>query len=560
MATYHLTVKNHSRSKNANGVALASYRSGERLWDETQQSFKDCRNHSKSEVLYTELMNNGNMTREQLWNTAEKNENRKNSVVAREIEIALPYEVSNEMRLELSRELSGYLVKRYNCAVDLAVHAPDKGGDDRNYHAHILMTTREVSPGGLGAKWRQLNQPNGAGRIELTEIRETFSKMQNRILEKAAVKDRVSAKSSRELDQPKKYQELSFNKYQVLRREGRLEDYKEVSGVEELERFKKWKDIEIEDLMGEIVLMEAEEAMDMFSYYDPVSALIEEDIERHEEERKLQEQERIEDERRRIGQLGEMARVNQPENGQAGREARDLRGDYQSCRERTTEACRDVEQGVGRVRRGKHQYGIVAGAIITLAEKIRRAYRTRSRVRAESGKLERFKGWAKKLWVKANTVPDTGRPSWENASRIAHIQAFEQIEARVKAWKDYPYIKGGQLYGAESTLENFTMHRDIISIDLGNLEKDVRKINKKDLLLAKIDEMATSIEARSKNIVPGLKQILIEEQERKRIEVEEAKRKRDIRIEKAQKIEITPLRDYLKKDNDTKGRGGGIRM
>ena len=132
MATYHLTVKNHSRSKNANGVALASYRSGERLWDENQQSFKDCRNYAKSDVLYTELMNNGNLTREQLWNTAEKNETRKNSVVAREIEIALPYEVSNEERIDLTRELSRYLVRRYNCAVDLAVHAPDKGGDERN--------------------------------------------------------------------------------------------------------------------------------------------------------------------------------------------------------------------------------------------------------------------------------------------------------------------------------------------------------------------------------------------------------------------------------------------
>jgi hypothetical protein len=253
MASYHLSVKTHSRSQNANAVALASYRSGERLWDEQQQLPKDCRNSNKSGVLYTELINNNNMNREQLWNTAEKCERRKNSVVAREVEIALPCELSQGEQINLSREYSKFLAERYNVSVDLAVHAPDGEGDDRNFHAHILMTTREVEGTGLGKKNRDLDQPKGRGRLEIETVRSVFADMQNKYLSKNGIADRVSAKKSIEQDQPKKYQVLPFKKYQVMRREESLEEYQEASGAVEQETFLLRKEqLEIDDLIGKI--------------------------------------------------------------------------------------------------------------------------------------------------------------------------------------------------------------------------------------------------------------------------------------------------------------------
>ena len=102
MASYHLTVKAHSRSKNANAVALASYRSGEKLWDASMDMIKNCRKDDKSAVLHNELFNSNMMNREQLWNAAELAENRKNSVVAREIEIALPIDISDTDKISLA--------------------------------------------------------------------------------------------------------------------------------------------------------------------------------------------------------------------------------------------------------------------------------------------------------------------------------------------------------------------------------------------------------------------------------------------------------------------------
>lgn len=278
MATYHLSVKPHSRSKNANAVALASYRSGDRLWDEAMQMYKDCRKNDKSRVLHSELFNSHKMNREQLWNAAEAAEKRKNSVVAREVEVALPIDISDVQKVSLARDFCNDLVRRYGCAIDLAVHAPDADGDQRNYHAHILMTTRQLRGGVMADKWRHLDQPRGKGKIELKDLRKKFEFLQNEYLERSGVQERVSCAKASEMDTPKKYVALPFKKYQVMRREGRVEEYKEVSGYEEFVKWKSRKELEIEDLAGELEVSrereELEQRMENDNYYDPVAAQI----------------------------------------------------------------------------------------------------------------------------------------------------------------------------------------------------------------------------------------------------------------------------------------------
>lgn len=90
--------------------------------------------------------------RSDLWNAAEFTEKRKDARVAREFEIALPHELSAEERLEATREFAQELADRYGAAVDFAIHAPHEASDVRNHHAHILMTTRQVTEDGLGEK------------------------------------------------------------------------------------------------------------------------------------------------------------------------------------------------------------------------------------------------------------------------------------------------------------------------------------------------------------------------------------------------------------------------
>ena len=94
----------------------------------------------------------------ELWNRAEAAEVRKNARVAREVLVALRAELSPAQRRELTLGIAQALADRYGTAGTLAVHTPDREGDQRNHHAHILMTTRRLEPSGaLGEKTRELD-------------------------------------------------------------------------------------------------------------------------------------------------------------------------------------------------------------------------------------------------------------------------------------------------------------------------------------------------------------------------------------------------------------------
>ena len=160
MAIYHCSVKTVSRAKGGSAVASAAYRSGEKLIDHTTGEVKDYTR--KSGVLDTGLVFPENFDpilirdREQLWNMAEMAEKRKNSTVAREIEVALPAELTPNFRKFLVETYCKELAKKHGVAVDYAIHAPSRHGDERNYHAHILMTTRRLTADGeLGEKTRE---------------------------------------------------------------------------------------------------------------------------------------------------------------------------------------------------------------------------------------------------------------------------------------------------------------------------------------------------------------------------------------------------------------------
>jgi len=124
--------------------------------------------------------------RQALWNAAEMAENRSNSRVAREYEIALPHELNKAQRVELVRAFSKDLADRYGVGVDFAIHAPHRSGDERNHHAHILTTTRRIEAGGLGEKseieWSDGNRRKaglGAGKEEIDLIRARWETLHN---------------------------------------------------------------------------------------------------------------------------------------------------------------------------------------------------------------------------------------------------------------------------------------------------------------------------------------------------------------------------------------------
>ena len=156
MAIYHFSMKPVSRKAGRSAVASMAYRAGEKLTNERDGITHDYtakQGVEHAEIVLPEGVNaDWARDRSDLWNAAEFAEKRKDARVAREFEVALPHELSAEERLEATREMAQELAGRYGAAVDFAIHAPHEASDVRNHHAHILMTTRQVTENGLGEK------------------------------------------------------------------------------------------------------------------------------------------------------------------------------------------------------------------------------------------------------------------------------------------------------------------------------------------------------------------------------------------------------------------------
>lgn len=195
MAIFHLSVKTISRSAGRSATAAIAYRSGEKVMDERTGLVHDYtrrRGVEHTEIFLPENAPAWASQREQLWNAAELAEKRKNSTVAREFEVALPAELNREQRLELVREFARDLVQRHGMAVDVAIHEPGKEGDHRNHHAHILCSTRRLTPEGFKDKTRELDDQKSG---EVSHWRERWAEMSNRHLENAGRQERIDHRS-----------------------------------------------------------------------------------------------------------------------------------------------------------------------------------------------------------------------------------------------------------------------------------------------------------------------------------------------------------------------------
>ena len=198
MAIYHFSVKNISRADGRSAVAAAAYRSGEKLIDERQGKEQDYTKKTGVELkkIYApEHTNPELLDRNQLWNKVEKVESRKNSQLAREFEIAFPQELNQEQRQKMLDELCQKIVERHGVVVDAAIHAPHtaSGSDERNYHAHILLTTRSINERGeLGNKTREFNDH---GKQQVEHWREQFAELCNHHLEQVGSLQRVDHRS-----------------------------------------------------------------------------------------------------------------------------------------------------------------------------------------------------------------------------------------------------------------------------------------------------------------------------------------------------------------------------
>ena len=178
-----------SRSQGRSATAAIAYRVAERIEDRRTGLTFDYA--ARGGVDYTEILAPDHAPdwvrdRSELWNRVEEAETRKNSQVAREVRVALPAELTHAQRLELVREFVRSQFVDRGMVADIALHAPGRIGDERNHHAHILLTTREVDADGFTTKNRDWNA------VEVLEgWREAWARDSNAALERAGIEDRV---------------------------------------------------------------------------------------------------------------------------------------------------------------------------------------------------------------------------------------------------------------------------------------------------------------------------------------------------------------------------------
>lgn len=197
MASYHLSVKTIKRSAGRTATAAGAYRAGERIECQREGRVHDYTRKQGIEETFIVAPENAPawaQDRSKLWNEVEACETRRNSVTAREWELALPSEISAEDRSQITRQFAEELVSRYGVAVDVAIHAPHREGDQRNHHAHVLTSTRKLEADGFTAKTRVLDSAKTGG-VEIEQMRGVWAELQNRALERAGEVERVDHRS-----------------------------------------------------------------------------------------------------------------------------------------------------------------------------------------------------------------------------------------------------------------------------------------------------------------------------------------------------------------------------
>ena len=196
MALYRLEMQNVSRSDGVSSVAKAAYRHRCVMFDERTGETHGEKSLDRDDLVYAEILAPDNTpdflkkSSNDLWCFVEKKETRSNSRTAKEFKITLPTELSNKQNIALMKDflLKSFVDKGIIC--DFVLHN-DK--DNKNPHAHVMITTREITPTGFGKKVRSWDEEK-----TLHEWRKQWAKVQNQHLKKLGLKSRVSHRTLEE--------------------------------------------------------------------------------------------------------------------------------------------------------------------------------------------------------------------------------------------------------------------------------------------------------------------------------------------------------------------------
>ena len=239
MAIFHMSFSNISAGKGRSAIASAAYRSGKKLFDQKEgRSYFYARSvMPESFILTPKNAPEWASDRERLWNEVERKDRRANSRYAKEFNVALPVELSEDEQKEL---LTKYVQENFvdeGMVADVAIHRdhPD------NPHAHVMLTNRPFNPDGtwgLKSKRENILDENGNKtytgnsrfprsrkvwlvdwdkKEKINQWRHNWAASVNQVLEQKNIPDRISEKSFIEQgidDTPMQHEGINSKRYE----------------------------------------------------------------------------------------------------------------------------------------------------------------------------------------------------------------------------------------------------------------------------------------------------------------------------------------------------------
>ncbi len=195
MAIYHLNASIISRKQGRSCVAAAAYRASESLFNAREDRIADFTAKQGtvfSEILAPKVAPAWVKDREKLWNEVDIVERRKDAQTAREVDIALPRELTHQQHKELVHQFCQRAFVSKGMVADISIHTDE---DNHNPHAHVLLTMRSISKDGFGNKVRGWNQ-----KSLLRLWRKEWERTANRALGKANINERIDHRSHKDRD------------------------------------------------------------------------------------------------------------------------------------------------------------------------------------------------------------------------------------------------------------------------------------------------------------------------------------------------------------------------
>ncbi|MBT2744773.1 MobQ family relaxase [Bacillus sp. ISL-77] len=210
MAIYHFSNQIISRKKQQNTIAAAAYRSGERLIDDRTNEEKFYKRKVKpiTHILAPSHAPEWVYDRQQLWNEVEKKEKQWNAQLAREINVALPKELSHAEQEQLAIEFCTEIFVNDGMVADLSIHRDD----EENPHFHVMLTIRPFNEDGSWGNKQMKVKEIVDGKIQVKALhitdwntkeklmywREQWAHYANRFLEKNGFSERITHLSNKD--------------------------------------------------------------------------------------------------------------------------------------------------------------------------------------------------------------------------------------------------------------------------------------------------------------------------------------------------------------------------